>query len=88
MQRSCGENVSSTNAERRLLCLEKSERGGGQRRNTASDPIRACGPREDVSIGDEEHRLAPEGSKKGTGGDEDGDADSSDADDDDNSHVT
>lgn len=44
MQRSCGENVSGTNAARRLLCLEKSERGGGQRRNTASDPIRAAAP--------------------------------------------
>lgn len=44
VQRSCGENVSGTNAARRLLCLEKSERGGGQRRNTASDPIRAAAP--------------------------------------------
>lgn len=49
VQRSCGENVSGTKAARRLLCLKKSEQGGGQRRNTASDPIRACGPCEDRS---------------------------------------
>lgn len=45
-----GEGARGRNASRRLLCPEKREQGDGQRRNPASDPVRACGPCEDMSI--------------------------------------